>query len=83
MQKNNSNEKAEKKQITTRKSLALALEFGFIIAIPLLIFAFVGNKLAEHYSNKGFLFGGLTLALITSCIWLYRRINDIYNEFIQ
>ena len=72
-----------KKQMTFRKTLMFSLEFGFMIALPLVIFAFAGNKLADRYGNKGFLFGGLILALLTSCIWFYKRINDIYNDFTK
>lgn len=72
-----------KKQMTFKKTLMFSLEFGFMIALPLVIFTLVGNKLAEHYNNRAYLFGGLILALITSCVWFYKRINDIYNDFLK
>lgn len=72
-----------KKQMTMRKTLLFSLEFGFMIAVPLVVFAFIGSKLASHYDNRGFLFAGLVLALLTSCIWFYKRINDIYNDFLK
>ncbi len=73
----------EKNQMTFKKTLMFSLEFGFMIVLPLAIFAFAGDKLAEKYNNRVFLFGGLILALITSCIWLYKRINDIYRDYIK
>lgn len=73
----------DKKQMTFKKTLMFSLEFGFMIVLPLAIFAFAGNKLAQHYGNRAFLFGGLILALLTSCIWMFKRINDIYKDFIK
>lgn len=79
----NSSHKEEKKQITFRKTLMFSLEFGFMIVIPLVILAYAGNWLAEHYNNRAYLFGGLILALLISTGWMYKRINDLYNDFIK
>jgi hypothetical protein len=76
-------EKADKKQMTFKKSLAFSIEFGFMIIIPLLIFSFGGKWLSQRYDNIGFFYGGIVLALLTSIIWFYKRINDIYNDFIK
>ena len=73
----------DKKQMSFKKSLMFSLEFGFMIALPLAIFAFAGDKLADHYGNRLFLFAGLILALVISCVWFYVRINDIYNDFTK
>lgn len=75
--------KENQKQVTFRKTLAFSVEFGFVIVLPLIIFGYGGNLLAEHYNNRIFLYAGLILALLTSIIWLYKRINDIYKAFIN
>lgn len=80
---NQESKSEHKKQMTFKKTLMFSLEFGFMIVLPLAIFAFLGNKLADKYHNRLFLFGGLILALITSCVWFYKRINDIYNDFTK
>ena len=72
-----------KKQITFRKTLMFSLEFGFMIVVPLLIFAYAGNWLADHYNNRVYFFGGLILALLTSTGWMYKRIYDIYKDFTK
>lgn len=77
------NPKENQKQMTFRKTLMFSLEFGFMIVIPLAIFAFAGNWLSDHYNNRVFLFGGLILALLISTGWMYKRINDLYNDFIK
>ena len=73
-------DKSERKIITTKKALALALEFGFIIVLPLVVFGLLGKWLETKYHTKIFLFGGLILAVIASVTWLYRRIKEIFEE---
>lgn len=73
----------QSKQLSFKKTLMFSLEFGLMIALPLVLFAFLGNKLAAHYNNRAFLFAGLILALLISCVWFYKRINDIYNDFTK
>ena len=70
----------EQNHLTTMKTLQIAAEFGFIIAIPLVIFSLGGNWLAERYQNRLFLVGALVLALLLSTIWLYYKILKIYEE---
>ena len=72
-----------KKAMTNRKIPAFSIEFGFMIIIPLLIFALGGKWLSGRYDNMLFLYGGIILALLVSIAWFYKRINDIYNDFIN
>ncbi len=74
---------AKKRVLTNRKIIAFSLEFGFMIVLPLVIFAFAGKWLAAYYNNQAFFYGGLILALLTSFAWFWKRINDIYNDFIN
>lgn len=70
----------ERSNLTTRKTLALALEFGFIIALPLVAFSLLGKWLAEKYDTKLFLYAGILLAVTSSTLWLYRRMKEIFDE---
>lgn len=71
------------KQITTLKSLSFVVQFGFMIVIPLVIFATIGKWLANRYQSELWLYLSLIIALITSSIWFYQRINALYKEFID
>ncbi len=71
------------KQLTNKKILSFSLEFGFMIAIPLVVLALTGKWLAAKHHNEGFLYGGIVLALIISVAWFFKRIKDIYNDFLN
>lgn len=64
------------------KTLNFAIEFGFITALPLLAFAFLGKFLDSRYhtNNKIFLYIGIILALITTTLLFIRRIRDIMKD---
>lgn len=77
-------QKANKnKQITFARSLSLALQFALMILLPLLVFGFFGKWLEQRYHNRFWLIGALILALTTSSIWFYRKITDLYKDFID
>ena len=73
----------EKKLMSNRNIVAFALEFGFMIVLPLLIFTLAGKWLAHRFDNQAYFFGGIILALVTSVAWFWKRITDIYNDFIK
>lgn len=75
--------KQKAKQITTMKSLSFAIQFGFMIVVPLLVFAFAGKWLSARYHNQIYLYIGLILALLTSTAWFYKKISDLYKDFIE
>jgi len=72
----------ERKRSLHLKTLNFAIEFGFIIALPLVAFAYLGKFLDRHYqtNNEIFLLAGIILALITSSLLFYRRIKDIMKD---
>lgn len=76
-------EKANKKKITLMKSMSFVLQFGFIIVLPLVLFGSAGKWASVHYNNQIFLFLSLILALLTSTVWFYKRISDLYKDFID
>lgn len=73
----------EKNTLNTARTLAIALEFGFIIAIPLLVLTLVGKWLSSRYQNELFLYAGIILAIVSSVAFLSIRINKIYKELIK
>lgn len=76
-------DKDAQKQITMRKTLAIATEFGFIIVLPLLVFGLLGKWLEGRYHNKLWLIGCIMLSLIATSIWFYKRIVEIYDEYTK
>ncbi len=73
----------KKSALTTSKTLVIALEFGFIIAIPLLALTTLGKWLANQYDNQLFLFVGIVLAIVFSTLFLSLRVYKIYKELID
>jgi len=71
------------KQVTFLKAMSFAIQFGFMIVLPLLVFAYAGKWLAAKYDNQIFLFAGILLALLTTIVWFYTRISSIYKEFLD
>ena len=69
--------------MTTMKALSFSLQFGLMIVIPLVVFALLGKWLAGRYDNKAYYYLALLLAIITSAIWFYKKINDLYKDFID
>lgn len=80
-----SEEKAKKQHSLYLKTLNFAIEFGFIIAVPLLAFAYLGKYLDRIYAtnNKMFLYIGIVLALATTCLLFIRKIKDIMKDMNQ
>ncbi len=63
------------------KLIGIAWELGYVIALPLILFALAG-KFADtffHSSPLFFLFGTL-LAIIVSTIIVYRKIVKLMND---
>ena len=62
------------------KTLNLGLEFGFIIALPLVALGLLGKYIDQRHHTKYFVLIGILLALTTSSVWFYKRIKDILND---
>jgi hypothetical protein len=73
-------EKQAKKRLTFIKSLNIAVEFGFIIVLPLLGFGYLGKYLDNRYGKEFFVLIGILLALAASGIWFYKRINELLKD---
>jgi hypothetical protein len=73
--------KAPETAFTMQKMVGLAVEFGFVIALPLVLFGLGGKWLDSHYhTNKVFTLVGILVALVFSVTLLARRINSIRME---
>ncbi len=72
---------SSEKQVNNMKILGFASEFGFIIALPLVAFIFLGKYLDNRFSTKYFTLIGVLLALTLSVSWLYKRIKLILENF--
>ncbi len=73
-------EKDAKKHTTGLKALNLAVEFGFIIVIPLLVFVYLGKWLDNRYDKGFFVILGILLALITTCLWFIKTIRKLMKD---
>lgn len=76
-------EKIARKELTNKKILAFSLEFGLMIVIPLLVCALGGKWLAQKFDNQAYFYGGVVLALLISFAWFWKKITEIYNDFIN
>jgi hypothetical protein len=70
----------EKKRLTFLKTLNIAVEFGFIVVVPLLGFGYLGKWLDNRYHQKFFVLIGILLALATTTLWFYRSIRRLMND---
>ena len=62
------------------KATQIALEFGFIVAVPLVVFGFIGKYLDSRMHTKYWVLIGILLALGSTILWIYKRIKEIRNE---
>lgn len=58
-------------------ALGVAFELGFIIALPVAIFAVIGKKLDTHFGTHFIVYIALAVALMSSCAWLYTRLQAL------
>jgi hypothetical protein len=73
-------ENEAKKRDLFVKAFSFVTEFGFIIAIPLILFGYIGKRLDSHFGTKYIVLIGILLAITTSTIWISRRIKDILKD---
>jgi hypothetical protein len=57
--------------------VGLGFEFGFVIAVPLLLFINFGKYLDERWQTAPLLtLGGAILAMVFTSVWLYQKIKN-------
>jgi hypothetical protein len=70
------NDKSNKELFNKWSLVSLAVEFGFIIALPLVFFALVGKWLDHKYGTSPWLtLSGIVLAIASTTIWMTKRIK--------
>jgi len=73
-------EKDQKNRVTGLKALNIAIEFGFIIVLPLLAFGFLGKWLDNRYHQHFFVLLGILVALLTTGVWFYQTIKKLMKD---
>jgi amino acid transporter len=58
-------------------AIGVAFELGFIIALPVAVLAFFGKKLDTHFGTHFIVYIGLVIALTSSVLWLYARLDAL------
>lgn len=71
------NDTNNQKEITKWRMVNLAVEMGFIIALPLVALGFLGKWLDSKYGTEPWLtVAGILVAIVMTTIWLTRRIKE-------
>jgi F0F1-type ATP synthase assembly protein I len=71
----------ENPAMTFRTAAGFALELGYAIAVPLVVFGAAGRYLDGRFGSAPMLFlAGILLALAASVVWLARKIRRMAAE---
>ncbi len=62
------------------KTFSFATEFGFIIALPLIVFGYIGKYLDKRFGTKYIVLIAVLLAITASTLWISRRLKDILKD---
>lgn len=73
-------EPKEKSMLTMGKVYIFALEFGFVIALPLIGFVYLGKDLDNRWNTDFVSLIGIGTALMVSTFIIYRRIKTIQKN---
>ncbi len=66
---------------TLWKSLSLAWQLGYSIALPLVIFGLVGRFLDNTFGTSPWvMLGGIIIAAVTSTVWVVVRATKLMAE---
>jgi hypothetical protein len=73
-----SGQKPKTPQINRLKLINLAMELGFIIALPLVAFGLGGKWLDQRFGTEPWLtLIAIAVAITTTTIWLIRRLKEM------
>jgi flagellar biogenesis protein FliO len=75
-------EKKPEKQygLMTAEVLSVALEMGFIIALPIVGLGLIGKRLDAAHHVHVFVYVAIVLALTISVVWLYQRFDSFVRK---
>ncbi len=63
------------------RTIALAWELGYVIALPLVVFGISGRWLDRRYDTSPlFLLVGILAAIVISGIWVFKKIAALSRE---
>lgn len=72
---------SKKQKSVLWQSISIAMQLGYVIAIPLVVLAIGGRILDKHYNSSPiFLLTGVVLSLIVSSILAFIKIKNILQE---
>ena len=82
LKKEDLKEKEENKQVSSQWSVfSLAMELGFIIAIPLVLFALAGRFLDKKFETSPWIFlAGICLAIVLTTYLVYRKTISVLDN---
>lgn len=69
------------KKLSKMQMLGLAWELGYVIALPLIFFGYIGKWVDSRFSTKPwFALLGVVIAITSTTIWLTRRIREYIKK---
>lgn len=67
--------------INKREMISIAFQLGFIIALPVIFFGYVGKWLDERAGTYPLLtLIGILTAIIFTSIWMYRKFRNYFEK---
>ena len=74
----------KKEKMVLLKTVSLAWELGYLIAVPLVVFAASGRFLDRKYETSPiFLLSGILLAMAVSGVLVFRKTKKILEDSID
>jgi hypothetical protein len=67
-------------KLTMMKATNIAFEFGFMIALPLIGFGYLGKYLDAKWGTNFLMLVGIILALVSSSVWFFKRVRAIAKD---
>lgn len=74
------NDQKPNQKLTFMRATNLAFELGFMIALPLVAFGLLGKYLDSKWGTSYMVLVGILLAIISTSIWLSKRIKSILED---
>jgi hypothetical protein len=75
---NNSSQNPKDPGLNKWRMVNLAMEMGFIIALPIVLLGFLGKWLDTKYGTEPWItLGAIAIAILTTSVWLTRRIKEL------
>lgn len=77
-----SKKSGEKKQIDSQWSVfSLAMELGYLIAIPLVVMALLGRFLDKKFDSSPWIFlAGICLAIVITTYLVYKKTISVFED---